>query len=102
LCCTDEQSELIHKSDKYPDLQYCEVFVHFCRIIDHQNDEKDGKDGNIDNDGYTIVPGSDFVISRHANLKSESKYKIDGKLAKWEVGHIHTHIHTHTWLANCY
>ena len=32
-------SELIHKSDQFPDLEFCRVSVHFVDIIDRADDD---------------------------------------------------------------
>lgn len=70
-------SELIHKSDTFPDLDYCRVSVHFCDIIDHKNDE----------DEYTVVPDSSLVVTRIAYKNNSSKYLVDDKVSSFtEVG----------------
>ncbi|CAK4021996.1 related to SMC4-Stable Maintenance of Chromosomes [Lecanosticta acicola] len=60
-------SALIHNSAQYPDLDYCEVEVHFQMVMD----ESGG--------GSTPVPDSQLVISRRAFKNNSSKYYIDGK-----------------------
>ncbi len=47
-------SELIHKSAKYPNLEYARVAVNFQLINDYENDE----------DAFEVVPGSEFVVTR--------------------------------------
>jgi structural maintenance of chromosome 4 len=58
-------SVLIHNSDKHRDLQSCTVAVHFQHIVDMEGDE------------YSVVPGSQFVISRTAHKDSSSYYCLD-------------------------
>ena len=60
-------SELIHSSEQHPDLQYARVAVHFQDVID-------GPDGT-----YTVVEGSQLVVSREARRDNSSTYKLDGK-----------------------
>ena len=70
-------SELIHKSDTYPDLDWAKVSVHFADVIDLQ-------DGT---DAYEVVPGTEVVVSRTAYRDNGSKYQVDGKTATFqEVG----------------
>lgn len=70
-------SELIHKSSGFPNLEYAKVAVHFQLIYD---DEESADD-------FEIVPGSEFIVSRTADLKNQSKYTVDGKGSTYtEVG----------------
>ena len=46
---------LIHNSENHPNIQSCTVAVHFQLIEDINDDE------------YTVVPGSQFVVSRTAH-----------------------------------
>jgi structural maintenance of chromosome 4 len=62
-------SELIHSSAALPNVQKCSVSVHFASIIDHAGSD----------DAYTVVPGSEFVITRTADLNNTSTYAIDGR-----------------------
>ncbi len=34
-------------------------------------------------DGFTVVPGSEFVITRTANRKNESKYYVSGRASSF-------------------
>eukprot|EP00894_Picocystis_sp_ML_P003647 jgi/Pico_ML_1/54164/g4578.t2 len=63
-------SELIHNSSNHPDLTEATVYVHFQEIVD------------TDGEGYEVVPGSEFVISRTARSDNTSTYYINGKPAK--------------------
>lgn len=58
-------SALIHSSAAFPDLEYCEVAVHFQEIIDQAG----GK--------HEEVPNSSLVISRKAFKNNASKYYIN-------------------------
>jgi len=65
-------SELIHKSEQFPNLECAKVEVHFQEII-----------AKIDNPNeYEVVPDSDFVVSRTANSNDKSDYFIDGRKVK--------------------
>ncbi|KAH8054719.1 hypothetical protein JL722_8666 [Aureococcus anophagefferens] len=65
-------SELIHKSDTYPDLDWAKVSVHFADVIDLQ-------DGT---DAYEVVPGTEVVVSRTAYRDNGSKYQCEVRLEK--------------------
>jgi structural maintenance of chromosome 4 len=54
-------SELIHKSEQFPDLQFCRVSVHFQEVYD-------------DADGVHIVEDSQFVVARVADKSNTSTY----------------------------
>jgi len=62
-------SELIHKSSNFPNLEYARVAVHFQRIYDDEDSA----------DGFEIVPGSEFIVTRIAYKDNTSSYLIDGK-----------------------
>ncbi|KAG6009177.1 hypothetical protein E4U43_000036 [Claviceps pusilla] len=59
-------SALIHNSAQHPNLEYCEVEVHFQEVIDKPN-------------GHEIIPDSTLIISRRAFRNNTSKYFINGK-----------------------
>ncbi|XP_071950231.1 structural maintenance of chromosomes protein 4-like [Antedon mediterranea] len=67
-------SVLIHKSDKFPNLNSCTVAVHFQKIVDFGPGE----------DEYNIVPGSQFIVSRTAFKDSTSQYHLDGKRVQFK------------------
>ncbi len=70
-------SELIHKSEKFPNVDYASVSVHFVDIIDDTSSA----------DGYSTVPGTELVVTRKAYLNNSSKYQVDGKTSTFtEVG----------------
>ena len=60
-------SALIHNSAQYPDLDHCEVEVHFEEVVDQPGG------------GSTVVPDSKLVIARRAFKNNSSKYYIDGR-----------------------
>ncbi|KAK0465948.1 RecF/RecN/SMC N terminal domain-containing protein [Desarmillaria tabescens] len=66
-------SELIHNSDRYPDLDECSVEVHFRDIIDLPGP-----------DDYEVVPNTDLVVSRQAFKTNNSIYKINGRASNFK------------------
>ena len=60
-------SSLIHSSAHFPDLDHCEVEVHFQQVIDHPSGTKE------------MVPDSALIVSRKAFKNNSSKYYINGK-----------------------
>jgi len=62
-------SQLIHSSTEHPNCKQCKVTVYFQDIVD--NDKGDN--------GYAVVPGSEFVVQRTAFKNNSSKYTLDGK-----------------------
>ena len=60
-------SALIHNSANFPDLDFCEVEVHFEEVMDLPG----GK--------HELVPDSQLVISRKAFKNNSSKYYMNGK-----------------------
>ena len=60
-------SALIHNSAQYPDLDYCEVEVHFQEVMDQPGG------------GSTIVPDSQMIVSRRAFKNNSSKYYINSR-----------------------
>ena len=64
-------SELIHHSEKFPNLTEAKVSVHFQTIVDRE-------DG-----GYDVLENSSLVITRTANKKSKSYYYINDKKSNW-------------------
>ena len=57
-------SALIHNSAAFPDLDYCEVEVHFQEVKD------------LPNGGHEVIPNSQLVVSRRAFKNNSSKYYI--------------------------
>ncbi|VUC30691.1 unnamed protein product [Clonostachys rosea] len=60
-------SALIHNSEKFPNLDHCEVSVHFQEVMDQPGG------------GHTVIPDSQLIISRKAFKNNSSKYYINGK-----------------------
>lgn len=60
-------SALIHNSAAFPNLEYCEVAVHFEEVKD------------LDQGGSEVVPDSKLIISRRAFRNNSSKYYINNK-----------------------
>ncbi|RKF74640.1 Structural maintenance of chromosomes protein 4 [Golovinomyces cichoracearum] len=59
-------SALIHKSAEHPNLDHCEVTVHFQEVLDQPNGTP------------VILSNSDLIISRHAFKNNSSKYYLNG------------------------
>ncbi|KAG5920688.1 hypothetical protein E4U42_006104 [Claviceps africana] len=59
-------SALIHNSAQHPNLEYCEVEVHFQEVIDKPS-------------GHEVIPDSTLIISRKAFRNNTSKYFINGR-----------------------
>lgn len=66
-------SALIHNSAAYPDLDHCEVQVHFQEVMD------------LPGGDHQVVPDSALVISRKAFKNNASKYYINGKESNFTV-----------------
>ncbi|KAK5114367.1 hypothetical protein LTR62_002619 [Meristemomyces frigidus] len=60
-------SALIHNSAQHPDLEYCEVQVHFQEVMDQPNGTS------------AVVPDSQLIVSRRAFKNNSSKYYINGR-----------------------
>lgn len=58
-------SALIHNSAQHPDLDHCEVEVHFQEVMD------------LPGGGSSVVPDSQLIISRRAFKNNQSKYYIN-------------------------
>jgi structural maintenance of chromosome 4 len=72
-------SELIHKSSRFPSLEYARVSVFFQLIYDDESSD----------DAFTVVPGSEFSVTRIAYSNNQSKYSVDGKNSSYtEVGQL--------------
>lgn len=66
-------SALIHNSAAFPNLEYCEVEVHFQEVKD------------LPTGGSEVVPDSQLVISRRAFKNNSSKYYINNKESTFTV-----------------
>ncbi|KAH0529351.1 hypothetical protein TsFJ059_004109 [Trichoderma semiorbis] len=60
-------SALIHNSAQYPNLEFCEVAVHFQEVLDQPGG------------GHVVIPDSELIISRKAFRNNSSKYFINNK-----------------------
>ena len=60
-------SALIHNSAAFPDLEFCEVEVHFQEVMD------------LPGGGHQVLPDSTLIISRKAFKTNASKYYINMK-----------------------
>ncbi|KAK7432285.1 Structural maintenance of chromosomes protein 4 [Neonectria magnoliae] len=60
-------SALIHNSAEHPNLDFCEVAVHFQEVMDQPGG------------GHEVIPESELIISRKAFKNNSSKYYINGK-----------------------
>jgi len=66
-------SALIHNSAAFPDLDHCEVEVHFQEVKD------------LPGGGAEVIPDSRLVISRRAFKNNSSKYYINNKESTFTV-----------------
>jgi structural maintenance of chromosome 4 len=66
-------SALIHNSAAFPDLDYCEVEVHFQEVKD------------LPSGGSEVIPDSQIVISRRAFKNNSSKYYINKKESTFTI-----------------
>ncbi|GFS58401.1 structural maintenance of chromosomes protein 4 [Trichonephila clavipes] len=64
-------SVLIHKSNKYPDLNSCSVTVKFATIKD-------------EGESFTILPDSQFSVTRTGYKDNSSTYEINGKISQYK------------------
>ncbi|KAL8854011.1 MAG: hypothetical protein Q9221_001134 [Calogaya cf. arnoldii] len=60
-------SALIHNSAKFPNLDHCEVEVHFQEVTD------------LPGGGHEVVPDSTLIVSRRAFKSNASKYYINNQ-----------------------
>ena len=60
-------SALIHNSAQYPNLEFCEVAVHFQEVMD------------LPGGGTEVIPDSALIISRKAFKNNSSQYYINNK-----------------------
>lgn len=84
-------SELIHNSDRYPDLQQCSVEIYFREIIDLVSyysfvicllslypSFQPGPDA------FEVVPGSKLVVARTAYKSNKSEYVVNGRTSSYK------------------
>ncbi|CAH0473110.1 unnamed protein product [Peronospora belbahrii] len=70
-------SELVHRSAGFPDLQMATVSVFFQEIID--TDDKYDSAVTENEANYTVVPDSEFSVTRTATKSNVSKYYVNEK-----------------------
>ncbi|KAJ1326088.1 structural maintenance of chromosome 4 [Microdochium nivale] len=66
-------SALIHNSAQHPNLDHCEVAVHFQEVMD------------LPGGGSEVIPESQLVISRRAFKNNSSKYYINNKESSFTI-----------------
>lgn len=66
-------SELIHSSESGQKLDFCQVDIHFCHVIDDPVDPLAASD----------VSGSEIVISRKATRGNTSQYYLNGRSSNY-------------------
>jgi structural maintenance of chromosome 4 len=64
-------SALIHNSAQHPDLDFCEVEVHFQEVND------------LPGGGHEVIPDSTLIISRRAFKNNSSNYYMNGKTSNF-------------------
>ncbi|KAJ1564851.1 hypothetical protein HK096_005886, partial [Nowakowskiella sp. JEL0078] len=71
----EKLGQLVHNSQKFSDLDFCKVEIHFQRIID------------IDEFRYSVIPDSSFIVSRiveKGDKTDKSSYKIRDKSSNFK------------------
>ncbi|KAI1103368.1 nuclear condensin complex subunit Smc4 [Jackrogersella minutella] len=66
-------SALIHNSAAHPNLDHCEVAVHFQEVMD------------LPGGGTEVIPNSQIIISRKAFKNNASKYYINGNESNFTI-----------------
>lgn len=73
-------SELVHRSAGFPNLDMATVSVFFQEIFDTDEPGEAGGGNGVDPDEtYTVVPNSEFSVTRTATKSNVSKYYIDNR-----------------------
>jgi structural maintenance of chromosome 4 len=67
----DKLSALIHNSAAHPDLDFCEVEVHFQEVMD------------LPGGGHEVIPDSALMISRKAFKNNSSSYYLNGRTSNY-------------------
>lgn len=68
----NKTAELIHRSSRYPNLEYCRVSAHFQLIIDDESSEEI----------YEVLTDSAFVITRVAYKDHQAEYMLDNRSSR--------------------
>jgi len=63
----DKIADLIHNSDRFPNLEYAKVSVYFQKVVD------------LPDGGHRVVPGSGLVVARDVRKDNKSDYWINNK-----------------------
>lgn len=69
-------SELVHRSANFPNLDMATVSVYFQEIIDTDEQEATATDNEAN---YTVVPNSQFSVTRTATKGNVSKYYVNDR-----------------------
>lgn len=65
--------ELIHSSESGQKLDFCQVDIHFCHVLDDP----------VDPMAATDIPGSEIIISRRATRNNASQYYLNGRSSNY-------------------
>jgi structural maintenance of chromosome 4 len=68
----NKTAELIHRSPRYPNMEYCRVSVQFQLIIDDESSEE----------VYEVLTDSSFVITRVAYKDNGAEYMLDNRSSR--------------------
>ncbi|ETI33480.1 hypothetical protein F443_19833 [Phytophthora nicotianae P1569] len=71
-------SELVHRSANFPDLDMATVSVFFQEIIDTDEQEA-AASATVNEANYTVVPNSQFSVTRTATKGNVSKYYVNDR-----------------------
>jgi structural maintenance of chromosome 4 len=72
---SNKVSELIHRSEAYPEADQATVTIDFVEIIDREYASE--------NDPDEVIEGSEFTVSRTATRNNASAYYLNGKTATY-------------------
>ena len=68
--------ELIHNSESFPNLDFCQVDIHFAKVVDNY-------DSNGNPLSPTYIPNSNLLVSRRAEKNNASTYFINNKKSNY-------------------
>lgn len=68
----NKSAELIHRSTRYPNMEYCRVSVQFQLIIDDETSEE----------VYEVLTDSQFVVTRVAYRDNQTEYMLDNRSSR--------------------
>lgn len=72
-------SELVHRSAGFPNLDMATVSVFFQEIVDIDPTGAEGANPIDPDEAYTVVPGSEFCVTRTATKGNVSKYYVNDR-----------------------